>query len=49
MSASSPFVARGSLVRDSRRLAYTLISPYPDATLTRLEPGTLVIVFHVPF
>jgi len=44
-----PFVARGSLVRDSRRLAYTLISPYPDATLTRLEPGTLVIVFHVPF
>ncbi len=44
-----PFVARGSLVRDGRRLAYTLISPYPDATLTRLEPGTLVIVFHVPF
>ena len=44
-----PFVARGSLVRDGRRRAYTLISPYPDATLTRLEPGTLVIVFHVPF
>jgi hypothetical protein len=44
-----PFVARGSLVREGRREAYTLISPFPDATLTRLEPGTLVIVFHVPF
>jgi hypothetical protein len=44
-----PFVARGSLVRDGRRLAYTLISPYPDATLSRLKPGTLIIVFHIPF
>ena len=44
-----PFVARGSLVRDGRRLAYTLISPYPDATLSRLKPGTLTIVFHIPF
>ena len=44
-----PFVARGSLVRDGRREAYTLISPHPDASLTRLEPGTIVIVFHVPF
>jgi hypothetical protein len=44
-----PFVARGSLVRSGRREAFTLISPHPDASLTRLETGTIVIVFHVPF
>jgi hypothetical protein len=44
-----PLVARGSLVRDGRREGYTLISPYPDASMTRLRPGTMVIVFHVPF
>jgi hypothetical protein len=44
-----PLVARGSLVRDGHREAYTLVSPYPDAALTQLEPGTLVIVFHIPF
>ncbi len=44
-----PVVARGSLAQDGHRVAYTLISPYPDATLSRLEPGTMVIVFHVPF
>jgi hypothetical protein len=44
-----PLVARGSLVRDGRREGYTLISPYPDASMTRLQPGTMVIVFHVPF
>jgi hypothetical protein len=44
-----PLVARGSLVRDGDRRAYTLISPYPDPSLTRLEPGTMVIVFHIPF
>jgi hypothetical protein len=44
-----PLVTRGSLLRQDRREAYTLISPYPDASLTRLEPGTMVIVFHVPF
>jgi hypothetical protein len=27
--------------------AVTLISPYPDATLSRLEKGTIVIVFNV--
>ena len=43
-----PLVARGSLLRNGRREAYTLISPYPDASLTRLEAGTLVILFHVP-
>jgi hypothetical protein len=44
-----PLVARGSLVRDGRREGYTLISPYPDASMTRLQPGTMVIVFQVPF
>ena len=44
-----PRVARGSLRHNGRRVAYTLISPYPDATLTQLLPGTLVIVFNVPF
>ena len=28
--------------------SWTLISPYPDTSLTRLEPGTLLIVFRVP-
>jgi hypothetical protein len=28
--------------------AWTLISPYPSPDLTRLEPGTLVIVLHLP-
>jgi hypothetical protein len=26
---------------------WTLVSPYPDAALTRLEPGTLLIVLRV--
>ena len=26
----------------------TLVSPYPDPTLTRLEPGTLLIVVRLP-
>ena len=25
----------------------TLVSPYPDATLTRLNPGTLIIRFTI--
>jgi hypothetical protein len=44
-----PFVARGSLKLAGRRVAYTVISPSPDATLTRLLPGTMIIVFNVPF
>jgi hypothetical protein len=28
--------------------SWTLISPYPDVTLTRLEPGTLLIVLRLP-
>ena len=40
-------VVRGSLAHDGLRDGYTLISPYPDASLTAVNPGTLVIVLHV--
>jgi hypothetical protein len=41
-------VARGPVRRDGRIVAsITLASPYPDANLTRLMPGTLVIVFWI--
>lgn len=41
-------VSRGPVTRDGRVVAsVTLISPYPDPTLSRLEPGTLVILFDV--
>jgi hypothetical protein len=40
-------VARGSVLEDGRVIAsVTLISPYPDATLTRLERGTMIVVFR---
>jgi hypothetical protein len=41
-------VVRGSFVRHAQRLAYTLVSPYPDASLSRIVDGTMVIEFHVP-
>lgn len=40
-------VARGSLARGDGIDAYTLISPYPDAQLTTINDGTLVIVLHI--
>jgi hypothetical protein len=40
-------VVRGSLARDGARDGYTLISPYPDASMTAVNPGTLVLVLHV--
>jgi hypothetical protein len=40
-------VVRGSLAREDGRDAYTLISPFPEASLTTVNPGTLVIVLHV--
>ena len=41
-------VVRGPVERDGKVVAaVTLISPYPDATLSRLEKGTLVIVINV--
>jgi hypothetical protein len=41
-------VVRGSFVDSGQRLAYTLVSPYPDATLSRIVSGTMVIEFRVP-
>lgn len=47
--ARRPRVARGPREADGRVVeSWTLISPYPDATLQRLEPGTLLIVLRVP-
>ena len=36
-------VARGWIERDDEFESITLLSPYPDATLARLRPGTMVI------
>lgn len=36
-------VIRGARVEEGRRVAYTLISPYPDPSFTRLDAGTMVI------
>lgn len=36
-------VARGWRDVDGAFQSITLVSPYPDASLTRLEPGTLII------
>jgi hypothetical protein len=42
-------IARGPRAQDGRVAeSWTLISPYPDASLERLEPGTLLIVLHLP-
>jgi len=41
-------VVRGSLVQQGQRLAYTLVSPYPDPTLSHIVEGTMVIEFRVP-
>ena len=38
-------VARGWFREGGRFEAWTLVSPHPDATLTRILPGTLVIRF----
>jgi hypothetical protein len=40
-----PAVARGWIDEPGRFESLTLISPHPDAALTRLEPGTLIIRF----
>jgi hypothetical protein len=41
-------VIRGSLRREGHLVAYTLISPYPDPTLSAIIDGTMAIEFHVP-
>lgn len=40
-------VARGTLETGSGLLAFTLVSPWPDARLGALQDGTLVIVIHL--
>jgi hypothetical protein len=46
--ARRPLVARGPRGADGRVIeSWTLISPYPDPSLTRLEPGTLLIVLSL--
>jgi hypothetical protein len=40
-------VARGWVEHNGQFEAITLISPYPDATLARLESGTLVIRYFL--
>jgi hypothetical protein len=45
---SSPSVARGTLVTATGRLAFTLISPCPDQSLSSLGQGTLVIATKLP-
>jgi hypothetical protein len=39
-----PRVVRGPLLVAGERVSLTLVSPYPDARLAVLQPGTLVIV-----
>jgi hypothetical protein len=41
--ALRPTVARGWIRRDGELESVTLISPAPDPTATRLDPGTLII------
>jgi len=44
----SPRVARGMVRRGDAIEAVVVISPYPDASLARLDPGTMIVVFRVP-
>jgi hypothetical protein len=48
--STRPGVARGPRTGDDGRMleAWTLVSPYPDPSITRLEAGTLIIVLRVP-
>ena len=41
-------VAHGWKREGDRFESITLISPYPDASLARLEPGTMLIVLTIP-
>jgi hypothetical protein len=41
-------VARGPRIDGGRAESWTLVAPYPDPALQRLEPGTLIIVLRIP-
>lgn len=46
--ARQPHVARGARLQDGRVAeSWTLVSPYPAADFSRLEPGTLRIVLRI--
>jgi hypothetical protein len=43
-----PRVARGARIGDNGVVeSWMLVSPYPSADLTRLDPGTLLIVLRI--
>ena len=47
--AQQPRVARGSRAEGGRVVeSWTLVSPYPDTALRRLESGTLLVVLRLP-
>jgi hypothetical protein len=47
--ARRPLLARGPRAEAGRVVeSWTLISPYPDAELQTLQPGTLLIVVRLP-
>ena len=47
--AQQPRVARGSRAEGGRVVeSWTLVSPYPDTALRRLETGTLLVVLRLP-
>jgi hypothetical protein len=41
-------VARGPRLEQGQLESWTLVAPYPDVALERLEPGTLIIVLRLP-
>ena len=41
-------VAHGPRLDQGQMESWTLIAPYPDVTLQRLEPGTLIIILRNP-
>jgi hypothetical protein len=46
---TQPRVARGPRLENGRiSESWILVSPYPDVSMTRLEPGTLRIVVKIP-
>jgi hypothetical protein len=47
--AVQPRVARGPRLQEGRLAeSWILVSPYPDPSMTRLEPGTLRIIVSIP-
>ena len=47
--AQQPRVARGGRMENGRVVeSWTLVSPYPDTALRRLEAGTLLVVLRLP-